>query len=319
MKKTIFACMVLILLLMACAPQPQTEPPPTITEQPTREAAPMTPAQTAALTHLSETLNLPVDQIALVSTEAVIWSDGCLGVHPPDVMCTQALVEGYKIVFEADGAEYELHTNEMGSAVVIDGGVELNSMIEVVLIKQLAENLGLDTGSITVVSNEPAEFGNTCLGVAMENVMCAEAITPGRIVILESDGIQYEYRISDDGRHIQPVTITLTWKREGGIAGFCDSLTVFLSGEIYGNHCKSQPDDTMGTFTALLSNEEIEQFNSWFSRYGQVSLDASDPKGVADGMTLVIEFYGSGNGKPGQPVQREIFTWAQELFQRLYN
>ena len=30
----------------------------------------------------------------------------------------------------------------------------------------------------------------------------------------------------------------MTWKREGGIAGFCDSMTVYLSGEVHANSCK---------------------------------------------------------------------------------
>ena len=124
---------------------------------------------------------------------------------------------------------------------------------------------------------------------------------------------------SEDGSRIQPATFALTWKREGGIAGFCDSLTVFLSGEIYGEQCKSQPNGTMGTFASLLSASEREQFDTWISQYGRTTLDASDPEGVADGMTLIVEFYGTGQGKPGKSVQSEIFTWAQDLYQKLYS
>lgn len=321
MKKIAFGLFTLTLILTACAP-PTPAPvdqPSIIIGQPTRGSAEMAPAQIAALTHLSVTLNLPADQITLISTEAVTWPDGCLGVQRPDVMCTQALVEGFKIVFEANGREYELHTDKTGSAVVIASGLDVNSLIEDVLIAQLAENLGLDADNISVLSNESVEFSDACLGVVMQDVMCAEVITPGRIVVLRSDGVQYEYHVSEDGTRIQPATFALTWSRDGGIAGFCDRLTVFLSGEVYGNRCKSEPNGSMDTLANLLSATEREQFNEWMAEYGSMTLDASQPKDVADGMSLVIVLYGRGKDKPDKDAESELFTWSQNLFQKLYN
>ena len=322
MKKFIVGLFILTLFLTACTPptpavdQPQ---PSLVIEQPTQGTNAMTPAQIAALTHLSETLNLPADQINLISTEAVTWPDGCLGVQKMGVMCTQALVDGFKIVFEADGKEYELHTNQTGSSVILADGSGVDNVVESILITQLSENLGLNPSDISVVSSEPVEFNDACLGVAMQGVMCAEVMTPGRIVVLEANGTQYEYHVSDDGTRVQPATLALTWSRDGGIAGFCDSLTVFLSGEIYGSQCKSQPEGNMGTFANLLSATEEDQFNGWIAKYGSVILDESDPKGVADGISNVVTLYGVGKGKPGKPVENDIFSWAQDLFQKLYN
>jgi len=37
-----------------------------------------------------------------------------------------------------------------------------------------------------------------------------------------------EYRTNQDGMQIRPATVLMTWKREGGIAGFCDYITVFF-------------------------------------------------------------------------------------------
>lgn len=189
--------------------------------------------------------------------------------------------------------------------------------VEYAVVKQLAGNLGLKIKDIKVLDNKPSDFSDACLGVAMQDVMCAQVVTPGYIIILEADGIQYEYHTNEDGSQIQPATLALTWSRDGGIAGFCDRMTVFRSGEVYGSQCKSE-DGRMETFAHLLSVAERDQFSSWMGRYGEKTLDASDPKGMADGMSLVIELFGSGNGKPGSIVQREIFTWAQELFNELY-
>ena len=327
-----FMTIILTMIMAACAPgsapeipddgsYPNPSDPNPSYPNPSypNPSADLTPAELAALTHLSETLNLPTDQIILVSTEPETWPDGCLGVDRPGMMCTQALVEGYRIILEAGGVEYELRTNESGSLVVIASGLDIGSMFEVVLIRQLAENLGLEEADISVVSNEPVEFPDACLGVVMQDVMCAEVLTPGRIVVLEAGDIQYEYHVSEDGMRIQPATIALTWARDGGIAGFCDRLTVFLSGEVYGNRCASQSDGTMETFPNLLTAEQREQFDDWVSRYGAVSIDASDPQGVSDRMTVTLFFFGKGERTSlTSSDSQELMEFAQTIYQKLY-
>jgi len=130
-------------LLLACslaspsptAPPPTTEPTPAspteLPASPTVAASPtappvtatvpaveLTPAQLAAVQALSADQGLALDQISVVSTEAVDWPDGCLGVVRLGVLCTQGLVPGYRIILSAGGQEYEYHTNQDGTSVV---------------------------------------------------------------------------------------------------------------------------------------------------------------------------------------------------------
>lgn len=190
--------------------------------------------------------------------------------------------------------------------------------IEDATVQLLAVNLGLDASAITVKTNEEAEFNDACMDVvAFSDVTCAQIATPGRVVVLEANGIEYEYHTSPEGDVIQPATLALTWTREGGIAGFCDRLVVFLSGEIYATNCKSQPAEVAGTFAEFLSTREMTQFNAWYLKFGDVSLDVSDPVGVADGMMNTIAFYGDGKGKPSKVDQQSLFEWAQNLYSKL--
>lgn len=330
--KTLLSLLILAVLVSACAPTPTKQPEipatasypnpsypnPSYPNPTDASAANLTPAQQAALTLLSQTLNLPLDQLTLVSTESVTWSNGCLDVERPDTMCTQAVVEGYRIMIEANGREYEVRTNETGSMAVLASGADAGALIEVILIRQLAENLGLDAGSISVVSNEAVEFPDACLGVAMPDVMCAQVITPGRIIVLEANGVQYEYHVSDDGRRIQPATLALTWSRDGGIAGFCDRLTVFLSGEVYGSSCKSNREERVAALSALLSADEMSQFQAWLDEYGTLTLDASDPVGVSDRMVMELTFFGNGSRRTLITANKqELFEFAQSLYQRM--
>jgi len=207
-------------------------------------------------------------------------------------------------------------TRPVSTATPVSSGKPL-SPLEKMVVEQLAKNLGLQINAISVVSNKSFEFGDSCLGMTMPDLMCAQVVTPGRIIVLEADGVKYEYHTNVDGSHAVPATLALTWKREGGIAGFCDNLAVFLSGEVYGSQCNTD-DGRMQTFSTLLSATEQRQFNSWIAKYGQVDLDASDPKGVADGMTVLLSLYGNGNSQPSKDDNAAMFLWAQDLFQKLY-
>ena len=323
MRRISLAVTVLILMLTmisACAPQEAaTEEPSNTDHQPTPTHVPvdLTPAQRAAISALTARSNVSPNKIKLVSTEAVTWPNGCLGVVRIGVLCTQAQVEGFKIILEANGEQYEYHTNQDGSIVLLAEGAGMADTAEEQVIKQLAANLGLQESDISVVSNKEVEFADACLGVAMENVTCAQVVTPGHIIVLEANGIQYEYHTSTDGSLVQPATFALVWKREGGIAGFCDTLTVFLSGEVYSNQCKGQPEGKMGTLAGSLSAREQEQFSNWIADFGELHLDASDPKGVSDRMVVTLDFWGQGHQQPTAAEQRAMLAFAQQLYQKL--
>jgi hypothetical protein len=320
MRRVLFVLAILIVAVTACAPEvAATEEATSVDEQPTPTHIPvdLTPAQRAAINALMEELSLSADKIKLVSTEAMTWPDGCLGIVRMGVMCTQTEVPGFKIVLEADGQKYEFHTNRDGSVVMLAAGAQESADVEQVVIKQLAANLGLQESDISVVSSTTIEFNDACMGVAMEGIMCAQVVTPGHIIVLEANGVQYEYHTSADGSRVQPATLAMVWKREGGIAGFCDTMTVFLSGEVYSTQCKPQAEGRMGTFANLLSSDQQKQFMDWMAQFGEENLDASDPKGVADRMVVTLNLFGTGNKQLTKSNQQALFEFAQNLYQKL--
>ncbi len=317
MKKIFLIFIVFLLTASACAPTAQPTEQPLI---PVDDALDLTPAERAAVARLSSTLNLPPGQISVIATEAVEWPDGCLGIQREGLMCTQAIVPGYKILLQANGAVYEFRTNESGTQVVM---VEKENRSfdspEEMVVAQLASNLGLNESEIEVVSSLETEFSDACMGVVMFDMTCAQAVTPGKVIVLAYDDIHFEYHVSEDGTQVQPATLALTWKREGGIAGFCNGLTVFLSGEVYGNDCRSEPNGTMMVFSNLISPKEQKQFFEWAGSLEKLSVDASDPAGVSDRMVVTLEFFGNGSGEMTEADQQALFEFAQGLYQKLYS
>jgi hypothetical protein len=327
MRSLLLVLAILIMIVTACAPEvAATEAAPSITEEPTSvDEGPtpthipvdLTPAQRAAINALMDQLNLTADKIKLVSTEAVTWPNGCLGIVRMGVMCTQAEVPGFKIILEADGQKYEFHANQDGRVIMLAEGALESADVEQIVIKQLAANLDLQESDISVVSSTTIEFNDACMGVAMEGIVCAQIVTPGHIIVLEANGIQYEYHTSADGSRVQPATLAMVWKREGGIAGFCDAMTVFRSGEVYTTQCKPQAEGRMGTFASLLSSDQQNQFMDWMARFGEANLDASDPKGVADRMVVTLNLFGTGSKQVTKSDQQALFRFAQDLYQKV--
>ena len=182
----------------------------------------------------------------------------------------------------------------------------------------LSENVGQPVDEIKLVSTEGVEWPDGCLGIQEEGLTCTQVITPGFRVILEANGRQVEYRTNEDGTQIRPATVAMTWKREGGIAGFCDSMTVYLSGEVQVSSCK-QGKYVEGLLIDILSDEEFAKFDEWLTKYGNVAIDESDPKGVADRMVVTLTFMGTGSEQTlTKSTEQELLRFAQELYQQLY-
>jgi hypothetical protein len=182
---------------------------------------------------------------------------------------------------------------------------------------ELSKNLGISPDKIKLVSTEAVDWPDSCLGVSVEGIMCSQVVTPGFRIVLEANGKQVEFHTNQDGSVVVPATAALTWSREGGIAGFCDSLTIYLSGEVQGTNCKSG-DMVEKSISELLSPTEIATMNDWISKYGEINIDASDPKGVADGMSIKLTMYGTGTQQTmDQASQQLLLTFIQDLNQKL--
>jgi hypothetical protein len=59
------------------------------------------------------------DEIEVVSAEAVEWPDAALGCPQGDMMYAQVITPGYQIVLEADGEEYDFHTESSAEGQII--------------------------------------------------------------------------------------------------------------------------------------------------------------------------------------------------------
>ncbi len=182
--------------------------------------------------------------------------------------------------------------------------------IQMKAIDALATALETDSSNIKVVSSESVDWPDSCLGISRPGLLCAQIVTPGFRIILESGGIQYEYRTSDDGSVVDSATLVVTWSRNGGIAGFCDQMAIFLPDGVYVSSCKgSQASGTLSTL-------QVEQLTNWVKNFGSVDLTQSD-NATADSMTVSIDFEGQGTGQPDAAVQQQMFNLMSTIYAKI--
>ncbi|HYI65340.1 MAG TPA: hypothetical protein VEW95_00285 [Candidatus Limnocylindrales bacterium] len=55
------------------------------------------------------------DAIEVVRADAMTWSDGSLGCPEPGMLYTQALVDGFHVIVNADGEELDYRVGQGGS------------------------------------------------------------------------------------------------------------------------------------------------------------------------------------------------------------
>lgn len=68
--------------------------------------------------------------------------------------------------------------------------------------RDLASQLGVEVEAIAVVSSDPEQWPDACLDAAKPGTVCAQVITPGFKLVLESGGAQYEYHTDEGTRAV---------------------------------------------------------------------------------------------------------------------
>jgi cytoskeletal protein RodZ len=92
----------------------------TPTPTPTEETSPLQskvpqPILEPILNKAAELAKVAREQLVMVRAESAVWNDGSLGCPEPGMMYTQAIVNGYWVVIEAEGQKYDFRVGSGGS------------------------------------------------------------------------------------------------------------------------------------------------------------------------------------------------------------
>ena len=71
----------------------------------------------AAISDAASRLKVAPEMVQVVSVSATDWSDTSLGCPQPGMFYAQVIVQGYKIMLTAGGAQIEYHADQKGRVV----------------------------------------------------------------------------------------------------------------------------------------------------------------------------------------------------------
>lgn len=346
MKRILILMMSFAFLISACTPNYSTAiiPTPDIVlytptalpaESPTPVSGGGYPAALfAAQKLLSEKLGVPVDQIQVDRVEPVEWPDSCLGLARSDEMCAEVITPGYRILLRVDLVRYEFHTNADGSSIRQAPSVDLGTSGEETRPVLTWEDAACDQLSVTL---DLVSYGR-----CGENLVASPEVTPsslekvtqwirtfaafeaetqaGKISFhgfgpniatsseqrMLAEWAQLTYSIAQSGRTGAAWGMAFAYHREGGIAGFCDDVVVYLAGYAAASSC--------GGTNALinLTASQLQQVYDWFDSYRLIDYSYTDPA-VADAMTITLAMPGRGDRPADEEAIRSITEFASDL------
>ncbi|MCG8347988.1 MAG: hypothetical protein MI924_09445 [Chloroflexales bacterium] len=239
MRKLIVICMAMIALAACGQPAPSVEPSPTgSTTTPAQSPDASTPtdvptAETPAIdssvsddivdiarASLTAYLGVSDDRLTLSDRQDQTWSDGSLGCPAPDRAYTQAIIEGYLIVFSDGQQNYPIHTSLDGNPLILcqDGAPTVLERADLInpaestpqalpdgmqqmldlAVERLAADQGVAEDDIAVITSEPATWNDSSLGCPQPGVDYLQVITEGYRFVLEVNVQQFEVHTDTD-------------------------------------------------------------------------------------------------------------------------
>jgi hypothetical protein len=76
--------------------------------------------ENSVLQHASKQLGLPTSALRITHAQSQTWSDNCLGIHDPEIFCTQTPVPGWQVEVKSAQQSWIYRTNATGSVIKIE-------------------------------------------------------------------------------------------------------------------------------------------------------------------------------------------------------
>lgn len=142
--------------------------------------------------------------IHLIRAEAVVWNDGALGCPQPGENYILMMINGYQVVLEVEGVEYDYRVSDKHSFKLCEGenmptmdtgGQSQNPQVDQAK-EDLAKRLGLPIAGIELLKLEAVTWPDSSLGCPQPGMAYAQMLTPGFLIILSVEDQAYKYHAS---------------------------------------------------------------------------------------------------------------------------
>ncbi len=142
--------------------------------------------------------------IQVVRGEAVVWNDGSLGCPKPGEFYIQILVNGYWVILQIEGVEYDYRASDSGHFILCEGNgmppitsPDTGGQTQNPLVSQakedLAERLGVTLDQIELLSFEEVVWPDASLGCPQPGMRYIQVPQDGALIRLSAEGQVYDY------------------------------------------------------------------------------------------------------------------------------
>lgn len=181
----------------------------------------------------------------------------------------------------------------------------------------LAHEINQPVDEISLISSEKVEWNNSCLGASEPGEVCAEVITPGYRIVLDTPKGLYEIHTDLSGKSFRIVptgkatadNLAVVWERSGGIAGICQRLTITINQSYSIEDCRNHQLISGGN----LNQDQWSQIQKWLERFISFNWHSNPPQGSADMFTDGLTFNGKGSTTPSQNDEENIAQYLSDL------
>ncbi len=294
-------------------------------------------AAMSALQQLAQQAAAEPAAIHFINIEVVEWPDSCLGGQLVDQMCAEVITPGYRVLLQLDGQEYEFHTNLVGDQVV---KYQLpSSNHEEIQLLWLQDDQS-ECPSVMFYTQEV--IWNECAGEKQSSSYSTQlqfdefihfasmfapfqAKTPAGIVDFIGNGkitatvsqqrmlaewARLAYLEKQIGSSSIEQGAILSYYIEGGIAGRCEEVKVFMSGYATVTSCPGTFPERFGV--VWLSDHQLADLYQYADELRSYEIQQTD-LGAADALTTEILFSGKGAMVASPVEQQSIANMAEEF------
>jgi hypothetical protein len=285
---------------------------------------------------LAKQLQLQPEEIKILESTAVEWPDSCLGISSPGQMCAQVVTAGYRLVLEANGQRYIYHTDALGNRAILETALASGQAVSVILLEitqGAGQRIQVNNQGVVVdrQAGQPlsAPFAAPRRGEELRHFL--DTFQPfsvdlqlGKLTfkgtglrkaaLVEQRSIaEWVYLVGTEvsgGGNDPNLGLALSWKRDGGIVGFCDRLSISRSGVADIQNCKSGKKSPSRYY---LEAGQLEKLYAWLDRYTPSRVVSGD-SAAADSMMLSFDLLGTGKETLTANLQNEIFLFCTGIY-----
>ncbi len=246
--------------------------------------------------------------VTISETEAVTWPDACLGAPLADEMCAQVATPGYRVTITSPAGDYVFHFDPVTTQIRLAEAPEVEigrTLVEWRSPASPCETALVGTDGVAFgACNSPVLLSTATASPARYELLLNlvatlapfEAETPAGFVRFAGRGARdatpaEQRQLAEVARLLQveaaggsdlfqSTGAAVTWQRDGGYANYCDTLTLYLTGEVEVGSCREGGDPTV--IADVLTLEELVQLYAWVDLFaaGELALGNDDGRGA---------------------------------------